>query len=367
MGLYRRKWKDKNGTVHSSKTWWMDYVVPGEGQKCESTGTSNKRLARKILDKRKGEIAEGRFNLPKSNPPTLKQWAEQFLETIAHPNTKRVYASCIRVLSSFFGDARLSQISPGRIEEFKLSRTRAGAKHATINRNLAVLRRMMKLATRQRLVGRNPFEDVDFLEERSRRRQPHILTFEEQAKLEAEAPPLLRTLVVLLTETGLRVGREALPLKWIDVDLIDSVLFVRDTKTPAGIRPIPLSKFCTAILGEWRRLTGPEFSPYVFANPNNPQAHLKSVRKTWKRALTSAQITYFWTYDLRATFASRLAAAGVPDVFISQMMGHAGGLLQTYAKAIVEYRRDAIRKLEAFRESSNLMITEGLPNKDLVQ
>jgi hypothetical protein len=34
------------------------------------------------------------------------------------------------------------------------------------------------------------------------------------------------------------------------------------------------------------------------------------------------------------------------------MMGHAGGLLQTYAKAITEYRRDAIRKLEAYRESS---------------
>jgi hypothetical protein len=33
------------------------------------------------------------------------------------------------------------------------------------------------------------------------------------------------------------------------------------------------------------------------------------------------------------------------------MMGHAGGLLQTYSKAIVEYRRDAIRKLEELRQS----------------
>lgn len=336
-------------------------------QKCESTGTSNKRLAQKILDKRKGEIAEGRFSLPKSNPPTLKQWADQFLESIAHLNTKRVYGSCIRVLLGFFGEARLSQISPGRIEEFKLARTRAGAGHATINRNLAVLRRMMKLATRQRLVGRNPFEEVDFLEERSRRRQPHILTFGEQVKLEAVATPLLRTLVVLLTETGLRVAREGLSLKWIDVDLIDGVLFVRDTKTPAGIRAMPLSNFCTAALAGWRGLTGPEFSPYVFANPNNPQAHLKSVRKTWKRALTNAQITYFWTYDLRATFASRMAAAGVPDVFISQMMGHAGGLLQTYAKAITEYRRDAIRKLEALRESAIVAPAVNLASTNLLQ
>lgn len=33
------------------------------------------------------------------------------------------------------------------------------------------------------------------------------------------------------------------------------------------------------------------------------------------------------------------------------MMGHAGGLLQTYSKAIVEYRRDAIHKLEELRQS----------------
>jgi len=169
MGLYRRG---------KSKKWWMNFMSEGR-QKCESTGTTDKRTAQKILDKRKGEIVEGRFSLPRSNPPALKQWAEQFLGSIQHQNTKRAYISCVRALLNFFGDARLSQISPGRIEEFKLARMRSGTRPATINRNLAVPRRMMKLAARQRLVGRSPFEEVDFLEERSGRRQPHILTFEE--------------------------------------------------------------------------------------------------------------------------------------------------------------------------------------------
>lgn len=355
MGLYRR-----------CKVWWMAYTTDGH-QRCESTGTGNKRIAQKILDKKKGEIVEGRFNLPKSNPPLLRDWAKQFLDSIEHSNTKRAYSSCVVALDNFFGDARLSQISPGRIEEFKLSRRRAGTGPATINRNLAVLRRMMKLATRQRLIGRTPFEEVDFLEERSGRRQPHILTFDEQAKLEAVATPLLWTLVVLLTETGLRVGKEGLPLKWDDVDFVGGMLFVRATKTPAGRRAMPLSKLCTAVLAEWQRLTGPEFSPYVFANLQNPQMHLKSVRKTWTRALKKAQIAFFPIYNLRATFASRLAAAGVPDVFISQMMGHAGGLLQTYAKAIMEYRWDAIRKLEALRQSASRRVAADPSSESLVQ
>ena len=53
-------------------------------------------------------------------------------------------------------------------------------------------------------------------------------------------------------------------------------------------------------------------------------------------------------YDLRSTFATRLNAAGVPQVFIDQLMGHAGGLAQKYAKASEEFRRAAIDKLEAF-------------------
>jgi hypothetical protein len=50
--------------------------------------------------------------------------------------------------------------------------------------------------------------------------------------------------------------------------------------------------------------------------------------------------------------SSRLSAAGVPDGFVSQMLGHAGSLLQTYSKAVDEYRREAIRRLEELRETN---------------
>lgn len=64
------------------KTWWMAYVVDGR-QHCESTGTTNKRLAQKILNLRVTEVIEGRYRLPKSNPPKLNEWASQFLDTIS--------------------------------------------------------------------------------------------------------------------------------------------------------------------------------------------------------------------------------------------------------------------------------------------
>jgi hypothetical protein len=48
----------------------------------------------------------------------------------------------------------------------------------------------------------------------------------------------------------------------------------------------------------------------------------------------------------------KLSAAGASDLFVAQMIGHSSpGILQRYFKAIDEYRRDAIRKLEELREA----------------
>jgi integrase len=310
-------------------------------------------MAQKLLDLRKGESLEGRLRLVKSNPPTLKAWSEQFLDSIQHANTKRTYKSCIHTLNESFGAARLSDIGPENIEQFKITRLRVGAGPAIINRNLAVLRRMLKLAARQRLIARTPFEEIEFLEERSSRRQPRILSFEEQIKLEAVAPPLLRSLIVVLTEAGLRVGREALRLRWDDVDLVDGLIHMRDSKTVAGRRIVPMSGHCRATLEEWKRTTGPAFSPFVFGNPNNPTIHLKAVRKTWMRALKLAKLPYFPIYNLRATFASRLSAAGVSDNTVAGMLGHSStAIVGTYAKLVDDVRQQVIRKLEDFRDAS---------------
>jgi len=107
---------------------------------------------------------------------------------------------------------------------------------------------------------------------------------------------------------------------------------------------------CKAELSHWRNLSGPDFSRYVFPNMKNPAKPLKDLRRSWANALKKAGIPYLWLNDLRATLASRLSQAGVSPIFVAQMMGHAStSILSTYARAIDEYRRDAIRKLEKLR------------------
>jgi len=353
MGLYRRTWKDRKGKTRRTNIWWMSYMLDGE-QKCESTGTTNKKLAKRILDKRKGEIVEGRFRLPKSNPPRLEPFSQGFLESTRHPNTKKRYASSVANLRAYFGNPRLSDLNVARIEQFKAARLADCVRAATVNRDLAVLRRMLRIAERRGLITSAPVREIEMLEERKERRQPHILTYEEEEKLLAVAPNYIRVLVILVLETGMRSGKEALALRWEDVDFADDVIRIRQSKSPAGIRAVPMSSRCKAELVRWRRLLGPEFSEYVFANPHRTESHLQNIRRAWPKALKAAGLRFFWLYDLRASFASRLTQAGVSPLFAAQIMGHASpNILQTYAKAIDEYRRSAISKLEALREASS--------------
>jgi integrase len=348
MGLYKRTWP-KNGKRVTTKIWHMSYTVDGR-QRCESTGTTNKRLAEKKLSIRLAEVAQGSYRFIPAITLTLRDWSEQFLKSVVHQNTKRSYTSCVKMLLEFFGEARLSQVTANRIEMFKQSRLEAETGPATINRNLAVLRRMMKIASRRRLVAHNPFEEVEFLSERQYRRQPHILTFEEEARLVTAAGPMLRALIILLVDSGLRIGREALPLKWTDIDFGKSAITIRESKTPAGRRPVPLSEYCIAELLRWRNLTGPELSEFVFFNPRHKARHLLKLPKTWASALKKARINHFPIYNLRHTFASRGDACGISTITLAQLIGHSStAIVQTYAKVVDQSRRDAIKKLDEYR------------------
>src|SRR5580704_12269623 len=118
VGLYKR-----------GKIWWISYMVPGLGQRCETTGTLNKRLARKILDTRRAEIVEGRFaNLIKSHAPNLKDFCRQYLEsrTDLTSSTRKRYECSERKLTTFFGTSELPAITESRIEEYIQSELKAG-------------------------------------------------------------------------------------------------------------------------------------------------------------------------------------------------------------------------------------------------
>jgi integrase len=129
-------------------------------------------------------------------------------------------------------------------------------------------------------------------------------------------------LAILILETGLRSGREALALKWADMGFLNESIRVRQSKTMAGQRIVPMSSRCNAELLRWQGLFGPNFSEYVFPKPGHPETHLRDVRANWANALSATGLEQFWIYDLRHTFASRVTQARVSHIFVAQILGH---------------------------------------------
>jgi integrase len=81
-----------------------------------------------------------------------------------------------------------------------------------------------------------------------------------------------------------------------------------------------------------------------------PSKPLSDVRRSWAKTLKDAGLQYFRIYELRHTASSRLTHAGVSSIFVAQIIGHSNAsILSTYSRAIDEFKRDAIHKLEDLR------------------
>lgn len=331
-----------------------------QGRQCfESSHSSDLRTAVGLLQRRKAEIAQGRIVITPSEAPRFSEAIRMYIAQTENANTRKRYELAGRVLLEHMGDPRISDLNPFQFDRFKDARIAAGVTPAGVNRELALARACLNLAVERRLIPYSLFAGVKLFDESKHRRPPRALSFAEESIVLSCCDLRLRTLVTVLVESGQRVGIEALPSKWSDMDFREEAITVAHSKTAAGKRVIPMTALCKSVLLEWRAATDGE-SEYVFFNPQNPARHIRSVKTAWHNALRAAGLAHFPIYNCRHTFATRLSAAGVPDAIIDQLLGHSrGDILSFYTARVPEYLRDAIRRLEQLREAK-----ETAPNTD---
>jgi integrase len=104
-----------------------------------------------------------------------------------------------------------------------------------------VLRRMLNIAVKKKLLPANPCAGVEFPVALKGRFRPHYVTWSEQRKIEAHAPEYLCNIVRIITETGLRIYKELMPIRREQLDLENAVLWIPDSKTPNGEADVPLT------------------------------------------------------------------------------------------------------------------------------
>jgi integrase len=205
-----------------------------------------------------------------------------------------------------------------------------------------------------RLISHNPCSDVGKLNERRDRRRARPLSYDEEERVKQFSPPLLRMLITLLADTGLRVKKEALPLRWSDISLDSepACIRIRDSKSAAGIRPVWLTKHCRDALVRWHELFGPEFSAFVFPSPRNQTVHFVDYKSAWRTAVRKAGLSDRRIYDLRATFASRANVCHATGLTVAHLLGHATTqILPTYVRPLDDNTRALIEAMDNARKN----------------
>jgi len=186
--------------------------------------------------------------------------------------------------------------------------------------------------------------------------RPHYMSWSEQQRIEFQAPEYLRNIIRIITETGLRVYKELMPIKKEQIDLENAVVWIPDSKTPNGIAEVPLTDLALGAFREQLRISGP--GPWLFPNDESPTGYQKSLKTVWRLTLRRAKVQYFRIYDLRSTYATRLSAGGVANEWVTQLLRQGDAkVFKRYSQMKLQMKREALKQL-------NRKANEGQPGFD---
>jgi integrase len=294
---------------------------------------------------------------------SLEQWADFFLENYSKPpvraeKTHQVNLRVVKHLKGAFAGHKLADITADDIELYLRDRLRKTVriktalgyrdkgvlKATTVHQELRVFRRMLNVAVRKKLLQANPCWGVEFPVAVRGLFRPHYLTWSEQRRIESHAPPHLRNVIQIITETGLRVYKELTPMRKDQVDLNNATVWIPDSKTPNGIAEIPLTPLAVEAFKSQLRISGTE--PFLFPSDKNPSGHQKNLKTAWRKTLKRAGVPYFRIYDLRSTYATRLSAGGVADEWVTQLLRQGDAkVFKKYSQMKLQMKREALEKM----------------------
>lgn len=345
MGLFKRSGK-------KGDTWYIDYFY--NGKRIQKGIGPSKKQARAALGKITAEIREGRyFEKKKLLQVTIDELIVKYQEWA---KTKKSFQTTDAIhlvpIKRYFSGKLLSEITEYDVEAFRAERkdtpTRFGGGRsvATCNHELGTLKLLFNKAIAWGLSEKNPAAKVKPLRRDNGRMR--ILTVDEAGRLLQAASRHLRPIIICALETGMRRG-EILNLQWIDVDLKNGTLYVKEAKNGLP-RHVPMSNRLKNTLSTLPRRLGGD---YVFTGEpkiGKTGKPFHDVRTAFKNACRKAGIENFRFHDLRHTAASYMVMAAVPMRTVGEILGHkTSSMTERYSHLTPEHKRKAVEMLPEWK------------------
>jgi integrase len=277
---------------------------------------------------------------PRTKPIKFSEFCDLYVQDYARTN-KRSWRSDFYMLGTmkkFFAEANLSEVNSQAIERFKMMRRASGVRDSSINRDLALLRRMFTLAVEWGYASEMP--KFKFFSEKDNFRQ-RVLTTDEQSRLLEALPVYARPIVLVAVNTGMRLG-EVLGLKWNQVDFRDQTIRLEHTKS-GRTRIVPMN---AKVQEELSRLD--RRSTWVFENPKTGRRFV-DIGRAFATACRHSMIKGLRFHDLRHSFATRLVESGTNLITVKELLGHSSvKLTERYTHPGALQAQKAVRRLSIF-------------------
>jgi integrase len=329
--------------------WWVDFRVDGRRYRLRAPENSQAtaKAYEAVIRRRIGNGEPSRPEPPPPLAPTFAafsaEWFTTHVKTNNKPSSQRSRAHVLRNhLVPFFGKKLISAISTSSIERYKAVKIKASLAPKTINEHLGLLRKCLSDAREWERPAANPKIKV------LRLPKPNFecLTDDEADRIiRAMNARRWRAMVALALHTGLRRG-ELFGLRWQDIDIENRRLSVRQSIVegiagpPKNYRERDVSLDETALSAI---SLVPRTHELVFHRGDGRPLTCSTAQGALARACRRAGLRHIGWHALRHTFASRLAASGVPITVVQGLLGHSTIVMtmrythtapEAYAKAV---------------------------------
>jgi site-specific recombinase XerD len=318
-----------------SRVWWAQFYVRGKRHR-RSTGETSEAKARKVLRAWLTDAERGRLVPAKASRLTVHEALDN-LTTDYRNNGRRSLGrakGALAHLREFFGSGmKAIDVTTGVLRQYVAERLQDGAANATVNYELALLRRALRLLAQDGLLPSVPA--FPMLAVNNARKG--FIELGDLRALVTHLPADVAAAVEFAFYTGWRLRSEVLPLTWDRVDFHQGVVVLYDSKNRRG-RTFPFS----AVPGlrevlerqaEKRRQLGGR-PQTVFFREYRPGSRMRRstvgraldyktyVLPAWRDACSEAGLDGLILHDLRRSAVRNLERAGVPRSIAMQLTGH---------------------------------------------
>ncbi len=346
--------------VLRGRIWWIRYSYHGRRSE-ESSHSESQHAAERLLRKRIEECGKGRRIDPSAENRVRMGALLDALKTDYENNGRRSLRSLgfrLKPLREAFGEDKALDVNAARIAQYVKERLAAGKARATVNRELAALKRSFALGVEQERLSSAP--KIKMLAE-APPRQGFVNPGDFSAIVEA-LPDELRDLARFGYLTGWRVG-EIVTLAWSDVDRDGRRITLRSEHSKNGQpRVIPFVVTLADIIErrwaarEYKARAGAGISPWVFHRDGQP---IRDFRGAWRKACDAAKLPGLLFHDLRRSAVRNLVDAGVDQAVAMRVTGHkTASVFQRYRIVADDDVRAALERTEAS--------TKATPNRRVI-